>query len=118
MQGHLAEDLKLRMAYIRKPDGAKRGKGSSKKETIGPDNKTFPQFPSSTVPIVDDRAAYERHNMLKLSQQYKHGRPNKQVRALFSLVKEHSDIDSILTDCFLVHKYVGHTRPHDEDLFV
>lgn len=69
------------MAYIRKPDGEKRGKGNSRKGTIGP-QKSFPIFPTSISTIVDDRPAVERH-IQKLAQLYKHSRPNKQVSTFY-----------------------------------
>ena len=72
----IAQALRMRLDYIRKPDGQKRGKGNSRKGTT--QKKTFPVFPASKATPIDDRAAHERH-VKKLAQEFKHGRPNKEV---------------------------------------
>ena len=59
MQKVLAQDIQLRMNYVRKPDGEKRGKGNSR-AGVGT-KKTFPSAPFSAPPLSQDRPAYERH---------------------------------------------------------
>ncbi len=59
MQKVLAQDIQLRMNYVRKPDGEKRGYGKSR---AGVGTKIiFPSAPSSTPPLSEDRPAFERH---------------------------------------------------------
>ena len=78
LQGYLVEALKERMAYLRKPDGHKRGKAQV---TVAPSTRVRPLMPSSpvmTVPPSEDRASHERH-LKCLKRECKNVRPNKQV---------------------------------------
>jgi hypothetical protein len=72
------EAFKERMAYLRKPDGEKRGKG---KATPTPSKPAPPLMPSSPVvlePPGEDRASHERH-LKCLKRECKMVHPNKQV---------------------------------------
>lgn len=72
------EALKERMAYLRKPDGQKRGKP---RITLTPPTPVRPLMPSSPVVLVspgEDRPSHERHLKL-LKRECKNVHPNKQV---------------------------------------
>ena len=79
MQAHLAEALRVKMDYVRKPEGAKRGNGAKRPEKAKENFKKFsPTFPASPGSPIEDRPAHERH-LKKLKQECKHSRPNQRV---------------------------------------
>ena len=78
----LAQDLQLRMQYIRKPDGEKRGKGKSRVGVMT--NKVFPRSPITAPPLAEDRPGFERH-MKALSVECKRGHnANPEVSQYYS----------------------------------
>ena len=77
------ETLRERMAYLRKPDGLKRGKPTSNEETTPKLKKPHYQMPATSyvIPLEqgEDKASHDRH-VKALQQECKTSRPNKQVR--------------------------------------
>ena len=57
-QGYLVEAFKERMAYLRKPDDEKRGKG---KATSIPSKPAPPSTPVVLEPPGEDKASHEKH---------------------------------------------------------
>jgi len=55
------EALKESMAYLRKPDGQKRGKAQMHVTSSTPVQPLMPTSPVVTVPLSEDRASHERH---------------------------------------------------------
>ena len=79
MQGYLVEALKERMAYLRKPDGQKRGKENS--IHTPPSKSACPKMPASPCVVLvnsEDRAAHDRH-VKALQRECRGFRQNKQV---------------------------------------
>jgi len=74
---YLARELRLRMEYLRKPEGQKRGKGLKTKPGIL-NKKVYPSCGSPISMVIDDQHAINRH-LEKLAALYKHGRPDKEV---------------------------------------
>ena len=69
------------MAYLRKPDGHKRGKGNSTPTSSKPAQPLMPSFSVVLEPPGEDRASHERHlKCLKRECRLLH--PNKQVHVL------------------------------------
>lgn len=71
--------LRMRMAYLRKPDNLKRGNPSNKSGTSAPAKKVMPAAPIvSLSPIGEDEASLQRHKK-KLKDEMKRVSPNKQI---------------------------------------
>lgn len=125
MQGYLVEALKERMAYLRKPDGLKRGKeaASGTKAEAKPVRLQMPALIPSAVllPLGEDKASHSRHLKL-LQQECKNIHPNKQVRPCKHaciLMWQHAcpvlfpyfDIEFLF-----MHYHAGNEGPNEADL--
>ena len=77
MQGYLVEGLKERMAYLRKPDGLKRGKENKDGTPQKPKSRMMPASPV-VLSDSEDRAAHDRH-VKSLQRECRNIRPNKEV---------------------------------------
>lgn len=65
------------MAYLRKPDGQKRGKSATPKPQA-PVHHLMPSSPAVVIPPTEDKASHERH-IKYLKRECRNVRPNKQV---------------------------------------
>ena len=109
MQGYFVETLKGRMAYLRKPDGQKRGKGKGTPSPVAVQRKPLMPLCQSLSPVAlvcEDKASHEQH-LKALKKEYKFLHPNKQVYSvtIFLLWQLHALVHTSIV-------YIQHISMH------
>ena len=114
MQGYFVETLKGRMAYLRKPDGQKRGKGNPSPVAAVQRKPLMPlcQSLSPVALVCEDKASHERH-LKALKKEYKSLHPNKQVYSVtFFLLWQ---LQALVQTSIV---YIKHTSMHTARVFL